>query len=278
VTLSGTGRPERSFGAWVTTNSFDLLQVQPLAGRGFLPEEGLPGAPAVALISHQAWQGRYGGSGAVVGRVMGVNGESTKIVGIMPEGFGSPYWEDVWLPVQVDPQAFQRGQGPGLEVFGRLREDVTLEEAKTEFDGISARLEQAYPESNQGRRAHVEAYTRSYQGPGLWSRIAFLLLTGLSVLLIACFNVTNLLLARAVARTRGLAIRVAVGASRVQVVKEVLQEALLLAERGGGSAGGVGPGELHQGPGRLAPGHTARSRCPASSSSRTASGWRWRLA
>jgi len=232
VNLSGIDRPERFFGAWVTTNTFDLLQVRPFMGRAFLPEEGLPGAPGVALISYAVWQSRFGADGDIIGRVMRVNGEPTTIAGIMPEGFGFPYWEDIWLPLAVDPQTFERGQGPGLEVFGRLRDGVTLNEAKAEFDGISTRLDQAYPESTRGRRAYLEPYPLSYQDSDLWGVVAFLLLTGFSVLLIACFNVANLLLARAVTRSRDLAIRVAIGAGRGQVMKEVFQEALLLAVGG----------------------------------------------
>jgi predicted permease len=192
--LTGGDRPERLFGGWVTSNTFEILRVPPLQGRGFLPSDGGPGAP-----------------------------------GIMPRGLGFPYWQDVWIPIREDHLTLARGDGPGLEVFGRLREGVSLEQARTEFMEISARLAREYPEANQGRQALLEPYTLSYLGPeaGPGFLVLFLAVTG--VLLIACFNVANLLLAQAVTRIRDLAIRVAVGAGRRRIISKVLQEALILA-------------------------------------------------
>jgi putative ABC transport system permease protein len=232
VNLSGDDRPERYFGAFLTANCWKVLHVRPALGRGFLPGEDLPGAPPVAIIAYSVWQIGFGGDPEVVGRTVRVNGEATTIVGVMPEGFAFPYWEDVWLPLKFDPGTTERGGGPGLEVFGRLRENATLEEARAEFAGISARLAAAYPETNQNLVAVAETYIDSYHGEDAGVGAAFFLGFGLSVLLIACFNVANLLLARAVTQTRDLAVRVAMGASRLRVVVRVLQQALLLASAG----------------------------------------------
>ncbi len=232
VNLSGGDRPERFFGAFVTANTFDILQVAPISGRGFLSDEGSPEAPPVLVISHAVWKARFGGEADVVGRVVRVNGEPATVVGIMPEGFGFPYWQDVWIPIRDDPVALERGHGPGLEVFGRLRESVPLDRAVVEFQAISRRLAQVYPDTNAGREAFLEPYTLSYLGPQSGPGFVLMLLTVLGVLLVACFNVANLLLAQAVTRIRDMAIRVAMGASRRRVVTQVLQEALLLAAMG----------------------------------------------
>jgi putative ABC transport system permease protein len=161
-----------------------------------------------------------------------VNGEVSTIVGIMPEGFGFPYWQDVWIPLRIDHLSLARGEGPGLDVFGRLRSGVSLEQARAEFVGISDRLAQAYPETNENLQPLIEGYTRSYLGPESTPGFVAMALTVLGVLLIACFNVANLLLALAVTRIRDLAIRVAVGASRRRVIVKVLHEALLMAAIG----------------------------------------------
>jgi predicted permease len=230
--LTGGDRPERLFGGWVTANTFEILRIPPLAGRSFVPTDGRPGAPLVVVISHGVWESRFGGEEDVVGRTVRVNGESATVVGIMPNGLGFPYWQDVWIPIREDHLAVARGEGPGLEVFGRLRDGVSLDQARTEFTEISARLAREYPESNEGRQALLEPYTLSYLGPEAGAGFLVLFLAVAGVLLVACFNVANLLLAQAVTRIRDLAIRVAVGAGRRRVISKVLQEALILAAVG----------------------------------------------
>jgi putative ABC transport system permease protein len=232
VNLSGNDRPERVFGAFVTTNTFQILQVPPRVGRGFIPEDGRVGAPAVVIISHGVWGSRFGGRADVVGSQIRVNGEVSTIIGIMPEGFGFPYWQELWVPIKVDLLELDRDQGPGMDVFGRLGEGVSLEQALTEFHQINNRLAQSYPETNEGMVAVIEPYTLSYLGPEARPGLLVMFMTVLGVLLIACFNVANLLLALAVTRIRDLAIRVSVGASRRRIMVKVLQEALLLAAMG----------------------------------------------
>jgi predicted permease len=232
LNLSGGYRPERYFGGFMTANAWDVLGIDPILGRRFLPGEDRPEAPPVAILSHSVWQVRYSGDPGIIGRTIRVNGQPTTVVGVMPEGFGFPYWEDVWVPMKVDPLVLERGGGPGLEVFGKLREEVSLQEAQAEFAGISARLAAAYPETNGRLAARVEGYIDSYHGEGAGMAAFFFLGFGLAVLLIACFNVANLLLARAVTQTRDMAVRVATGASRGRVVARILQQAFLLASAG----------------------------------------------
>jgi len=237
VNLSGQQRPERYFGGFLTTNAFDVLEVEPILGRGFLPEEDHVGAPDVAVTAHSVWQVRYGGDPEIVGRSVRVNGVPTTIIGVMPEGFAFPYWEDIWLPLRIDALTTERGSGPGLEVYGRLRDGVDLEEARAEFAGISARLADAYPATNKDLVAFVEPYTESYRADDTRLATTIFLGFGIAVLLIACFNVANLLLAQAVVQTRDMAVRVAMGASPGRVIAGVLEQALLLAAAG--ALGGI---------------------------------------
>lgn len=230
--LTGGDRPERLFGGWVTTNTFEILRAAPLAGRGFLTGDGIPGAPLVVVISQQVWAARFGGEEDVIGRTVRVNGEVATVVGIMPEGMGFPYWQDAWIPIREDLLTMARGEGPNVEVFGRLRDGLSLEQARAQFRDISDQLARDFPETNEGLQAVLELYTRSYLRPEAGAGALLLFLAVLGVLAIACFNVANLLLAQAVARIRDLAIRVAVGAGRRRVVSMVLQEALILSAMG----------------------------------------------
>jgi predicted permease len=232
VNLSGTERPERYFGAFVTANTFDLLRVRPVLGRAFLPAEQGPDAPAVAMISHTVWHDRFGARPDVIGETVRVNGEPTTVVGVLPEGFAFPYWEDVWLPLRVDRDSYERGEVRNLEVFGRLGTTTTLDDARADFRAIDQSLERAYPETNAGWRTVVEEYAESYRSPSLRPSAYALLLAVFAMLLVACFNVANLLLAKAVVRTRELAIRTALGASRRRVAGLLLAEALLYAMSG----------------------------------------------
>lgn len=232
VNLSGDERPERFFGGFMTANAWDVLRVRPVLGRGFLPGEDRPGAAPVAVIAHSVWTTRYAGDPRILGRTVRVNGEPATIVGVMPDGFAFPYWQDVWLPLKIDLLATERGSGPGLEVYGRLRDGVTLDEARAEFDGIGARLAAAYPATNKGLVTLIKPYVASYHADDATIAVTFYLGFGLAVLLIACFNVANLLLAQAVTRTRDMAIQRAMGASRRRVVAKILQQAFLLSSAG----------------------------------------------
>ncbi len=229
VNIRGTERPERYEGAFMTANSFDVIGVQPILGRGFREEDERPGATQVALIGYRVWQDRYGGSREVLGRSVTINGEAGQIIGVMPEGFEFPILEEVWVPLRLDPVALPRGEGQSLEVFGKLVDGVGLDQAMVEFANIADRLAAEHPETNEGVTAHIKPYTEEFIGDEEKGILLSMLFTVVMVLIIACANVANLLLARASARSRDLAIQTAMGASRWHVVRQMLVEAGVLA-------------------------------------------------
>lgn len=229
VNVRWTDRPERFDGAFITAGAFEALGVGPILGRPFQPGEDRPGAPARILLSHHIWMDRFGGDPGALGQTVKVNGEPAEIVGVMPEGFLFPNRQDVWVPLRVDALALGRGEGMRLNVYGRLRPDVTLDAALTEFSGIARRLEAAYPETNEGVGVRMKPFHLEYVGDQAGALLYTMLAVVSLVLLIACANVANLLLARAAARTREVGIRTALGAHRWRVVSGMVTEALVLA-------------------------------------------------
>jgi putative ABC transport system permease protein len=237
VTLTGLERPQRITGVFVSANFLPLLGVNPMLGRGFAPGEDRPGARRVAVISNGLWRSRFGGDAGAIGRKAEFNGELYTIVGILPPGFRFPYIEgDVLLPAWRYPNySLDRAQ-TNCAVIGRLREGVTVRAAQAGLDGIAARLAAAYPATNAGRGVHVIAMRddlfdrRKPTVIALAGAVAF-------VLLIACANVAGLMIARIAGRARERAVRVALGAGRGDLFRQVLAEAVLLAGAGGG--GGV---------------------------------------
>jgi len=227
------GRPERFSGGLLSVAAFDALGVPPALGRGFREGDDRPGADPVILLSDTLWRERYGASPAVVGTAIRVNGSMRTVIGVMPPGFAFPIREAVWTPLAVDALAQPRGQGPSYLVVGRLKPGVSLSQARAQAVAIAAQIEREFPASNRGVGADVMPYTKTIFGPEIYALLYTMLGAGIGVLLIACVNVSNLLVARASLRRREVAVRMALGAGRSRVVRQHLTEVLVLAAAGG---------------------------------------------
>jgi putative ABC transport system permease protein len=229
--LTGRGEPERLQGGRVSAEFFPLLGIKPLLGRNFLPEEDKAGKNRVVLLSQVLWQRRFAEDRNIIGQAITLNSESYTIIGIIPPEFREPYGSELWIPGGFDE--FNRRGQHFLSVLGRLKHGVTLEQAQTDLETIAHRLEQQYPDTNKGWSVHLVPLLEVIVGDihlALWLMFAAV---G-CVLLIACVNVANLLLARAATRRREVVIRSALGASRWRIIRQLLAESLLLAIIGGG--------------------------------------------
>ena len=233
--LVGTGEAERVRGRRCSVNLFSVLGVKPALGRDFAPGEDEPGAGPVVMISAGLWQRRFGGAPDVAGKSLTVDDKSYTIVGVLPASFTLYRDTDVYVPMgQWGNSGLQnRGAGLGLRGIGRLKPGVTLAQAQADLDGVMGRLAEVYPETNRGNGAALIPLKELLIGdvrPILW-----MLLGAVGfVLLIACVNVSNLLLARATGRTREFAIRSALGAGQWRLLRQSLTESILLALAGGG--------------------------------------------
>ena len=241
TTLSVGDRAERAPGSMVSANYFDAIGVRPLLGRGFAPGEDVGrNAHPVTVISYQTWQNRFRGDPAILGRTQMLNGLPHTIVGVAPPGFFGTfvgYAFQFWVPASMQPQ-FSAGVyklddrgARWIEGFVRLKRGVTTEQAEAELSGIMARLERDYPDTNRGRGVRLfPLWQTPFNNAGaMVPTLGVALVIVLSVLLIACANVGNLLLVRAFARQHELTVRLSIGAGRARLVRQLLTEGMLLS-------------------------------------------------
>lgn len=224
--------PERFWCATVSANAFAVSEQQPLLGRTFLREDERPGAPPVVVLAYHLWQDRYGKDPQILGKDVRVNDVPRSVIGVLPPGKRFPEEADLWTPLIPDP-ALDRRDSRSLTLFGRLQNGVSMAAARSELNALAARLSAQYPAASRSLVANVTsigeitgAYNMRPLFATLWFAVGF-------VLLIACADVANMLLARGAGRMREISIRVAIGAGRARIVRQLLVESVLLSLSGG---------------------------------------------
>lgn len=229
----GSGYPEKIDITEISADTFPVVGQRPIVGRDFVPPDQQPGAAGVAILHYGFWRRRYGKDPAVIGRVIRLNGAGTTIIGIMPEGFSFPQKTDIWVPMVETPSVKDRANTGTWFAFGRLREGVTFQSARVEVETIIRRLETEYPVTDQRVHLVVSNFAQFFIGDNasriyvsMWGAVGF-------VLLIACANLANLLLAQAIGMSREISVRIALGAGRWRIIRQLLIESVMLSGLGG---------------------------------------------
>ena len=239
--LTGFGEAERILTGQVYADLFSALRVNDAIGRVFTNEEDKPGGTPVVVISYALWQRRFGGQNSILNQPITLNGKSYTVIGVMPPDYAFPARVEMWVPVgqlSGDPNWQQRGNHPGLYGVGRLKPGATMAQAQADMNNISANLEKQYPDSNSKNGVRIRTLMEVLVGNTVRDTLWILFGAVAFVLLIACANIANLLLARATARRKEMAIRAAMGAGRWRIARQLLTS-LLLAIVGAGSVWGL---------------------------------------
>jgi len=224
--------PETYILETTTPGIFTMLHITPVLGRGFVASDGAAGAAPVVVLGYGVWKQRYNSSAGVIGQTVRVNGKPATIIGVMPAGFKFPVHTDLWMPI-VPSADLENRDDHGYETWAMLKPGVGMARASTELKGIAGRIATQYPHTNKDLTLNVETFNQRYNGGPV--RVLFLLMLASVgfVLLIACADVANMMLSRALVRQREMSIRAALGASRWRVIRQLLIECVLLSALGG---------------------------------------------
>lgn len=224
-----TGFAEECAATEISAETFGIVGQQPLIGRDFTPSDEVAGAAPVAILNHRLWERRYGKDPGIVGRSVRINGLPTTIIGVMPEGFSFPQNQDVWLALVRSADTQKRENRDLWFAFGRMVDGATVESVRAEMDAIGRQLAIAYPQTNQANPPVVQTFAQFFVGPNaatiyaaMWGAVGF-------VVLIACANLANLTLARAIGRAREVSLRLALGAGRWRIVRQLIIESVMLS-------------------------------------------------
>jgi putative ABC transport system permease protein len=232
IAISGTP-PILAFGASVTPKFFDTFRVQPGLGRFFSQDEFAPGKGTVAVLSYELWKTRFAGDRAILDKSVALNGMPYRVIGVAPPDFEFMGHEDIWLPLALAPGESDR-QKRNLLVVGRLKSGIVAAQAAEEMRGLAERVARQSPETNKQWSARMQDFYESLAGPGVHLMLLLLLVIVSVVMFMACTNVANLLLARGTTRQKEIAVRIALGARRWRVMRQLLLETLLLSVMSGG--------------------------------------------
>lgn len=226
--LTGDGQAERYDGGFADGYMFDVAGVAPQLGRAILPRDASEGAAPVIVLSHQLWKERFDADPAVIGRIVRVNGKASEVIGVMPEGFAFPAASQLWVPIQERPGALSRDLAAHISVYGRLKPGGSVDLAQQELAPVAAEIKSKVPQQLFNGHFEVMPFAASFIGDDdklIWT----MLVAVACVLLIACANVSNLLLARSAYRVRETTVRSALGASRSRLVLHMLAEGLVIS-------------------------------------------------